>query len=147
MTLDKDEMIQILLQTNKEQERTIEDLRNTIRELRITVANLNETLDEFKRKLFGTSREKTVAFQTEKTEREHSCEALDTTSVKEHTRTRKKKSVRADLYDALPVREIRCPVPQEERVCPDCDSQLQPLGYKFVREELRITPAKVDVVV
>lgn len=144
MILDKDEMIQILLQTNKEQERTIEDLRNTIRELRITVANLNETLDEFKRKLFGTSREKTAASQTEETEREHSCEAFDTTSVKEHTRTRKKKSVRADLYDALPVREIRCPVPQEERVCPDCDSPLQPLGYKFVREELRITPAKVE---
>ena len=47
MPFDKDEMIQILKQTNKEQERTIEDLRNTIRELRITVANLNETLDEF----------------------------------------------------------------------------------------------------
>ena len=53
MPFDKDEMIQILIQANKEQERTIEDLRNTIRELRITVANLNETLDEFKRKFFG----------------------------------------------------------------------------------------------
>lgn len=144
MPFDKDEMIQILIQTNKEQERTIEDLRNTIRELRITVANLNETLDEFKRKLFGTSREKTTVPKNDESKGDDDSEIPGTTSVKEHTRTRKKKSVRADLYEALPVREIRCPVPAKERFCPDCNSPMEPLGYKFVREELRITPAKVE---
>lgn len=144
MPFDKDEMIQILKQANKEQERTIEDLRNTIRELRITVANLNETLDEFKRKLFGTSREKTTVSKEDESESGDDCEMSGTTSVKEHTRTRKKKSVRADLYEALPIRDIRCPVPEDERFCPDCNSPMEHLGYKFVREELRITPAKVE---
>lgn len=65
------------------------------------------------------------------------------TVVKEHTRTRRKKSVRADLYEALPIKEISCDVPPEERICPDCGSPMEHLGYKFVREELRITPAKV----
>ena len=144
MPFDKDEMIQLLIQTNKEQERTIEDLRNTIKELRATVANLNETLDEFKRKLFGTSREKTAADYTEDPENSGVSETLCATPVKGHTRTRKKKSVRADLYEALPIRDIKCPVPENERFCPDCMAAMEHLGYKFIREELRITPAKVE---
>ena len=61
MSLDAEEMIQLLLKTNKEQEQTITDLRATIKDLRSTIANLNETLDELKRKLFGSSSEKTKA--------------------------------------------------------------------------------------
>ena len=144
MPFDKDEMIQILIQTNKEQERTIEDLRNTIRELRITVANLNETLDEFKRKFFGTSREKMKTTEETDSKGSDADEIPAGALVKEHTRTRKKKSVRADLYEALPVRDIKCPLPEKERFCPDCSSPMEHLGYKFVREELRITPAKVE---
>ena len=49
MPLDAEEMIQLLLKTNKEQEQTITDLRATIKDLRSTIANLNETLDELKR--------------------------------------------------------------------------------------------------
>ena len=64
--------------------------------------------------------------------------------VKEHTRTRKKKSVRDDLYALLPIRDIKCDVPESERFCPDCDAPMEHLGYKTVREELRITPAKVE---
>ena len=140
MPLDAEEMIQLLLKTNKEQEQTITDLRATIKDLRSTIANLNETLDELKRKLFGSSSEKTKASQPVE---ETVPEAEPTTNVKEHKRVRKKKSVRADLYEALPVVEVPCDIPEEERICPDCDSKMEHLGYKFVREELRITPAKV----
>ena len=138
--------VMLLLKTNKEQEETIADLRATIRNLQATIANLNETLDEFKRKLFGTSSEKTSVAS--------SCDAEgmapagedtpeEATIIKEHTRTKKKKSVRADLYGALPVKEVYCDVPEAERICPDCDASMEHLGYKYVREELRITPAKV----
>lgn len=144
MPFDKDEMIQLLIKTNQEQEHTIEDLRNTIKELRVTVANLNETLDEFKRKLFGTSSEKSSPDHTEDAENSDDPESLPAVPVKGHTRTRKKKSVRADLYDALPIRDIKCPVPENERFCPDCNAPMEHLGYKFVREELRIKPAKVE---
>ena len=57
MPHDTEDMIQLLLNTNKEQEQTIVDLRATIKELRSTIANLNETIDELKRKIFGTSSE------------------------------------------------------------------------------------------
>ena len=140
MPLDTEDTIQLLLKTNKEQEQTIADLRATIKDLRSTIANLNETLDELKRKIFGTSSEKVRVSDTV----EEMPAEEKVTVVKEHTRTRKKKSVRADLYEALPIKEIPCTVPPEERICPDCGSPMEHLGYKFVREELRITPAKVE---
>ena len=40
MPLDAEEMIQLLLKTNKEQEQTITDLRATIKDLRITPAKV-----------------------------------------------------------------------------------------------------------
>lgn len=59
MPLSTEETIKLLLKTNKEQEETIANLRATIDEMRTTIVNLNETLDELKRKLFGSSRERT----------------------------------------------------------------------------------------
>ena len=44
---------------------TVEELRTMVTDLRCTIANLNETLDEFKRKFFGTSSEKTKKGQSE----------------------------------------------------------------------------------
>ena len=99
MPHDTEDMIQLLLSTNKEQEQTIVDLRATIKELRSTIANLNETIDELKRKIFGTSSEK-----TRRPDQEEGIQEEETvTVVKEHTRTRRKKSVRADLYEARTV--------------------------------------------
>lgn len=146
MSLNTEETIQLLLKTNKEQEETIADLRATIKTLQATIANLNETLDEFKRKFFGTSSEKTSRASSDDAQEAAPAEEQvpeETTNVKEHTRARKKKSVRADLYEALPVKEVHCDVREAERFCPDCDAPMEHLGYKFVREELRITPAKV----
>ena len=45
----------------EEQEKTIEDLRIVIDELRSIKANLEETLEEFKRQIFGVRSEKTSA--------------------------------------------------------------------------------------
>lgn len=123
-----------------EQKDTIESLRSTIQSMEQTIINLNETLDEMKRKLFGTSSEKVQRKQLEPVV---TAEAEQQT-VKEHVRKSKPKSVRADLYNKLPIREVKCDVPQEDRNCPDCDAPMQHMGYTFVREELRIIPAKVE---
>ena len=149
MPVNPEDMIQLLMKTNADQEErlkekdqtlsdlraTVEELRNTVTDLRSTIANLNETLDEFKRKLFGTSSEKvkqerSVDLSAQGTDPE------ETVVVKEHKRTRKKKSVRDDLYALLPIRDIKCDVPESERFCPDCDAPMEHLGYKTVREEL-----------
>ena len=59
------EFIQMLKERLNEKDETIATLQATIETLQITIANLNETLDEFKRKLFGTSSEKSKKKQAE----------------------------------------------------------------------------------
>lgn len=149
MPTDKDELIEYLKKTNEQQalvintlQSTIENLQGNISELQCTVANLNETIDELRRKLFGTSSEKVK--KKEDSEETVSTGEEKVLKVKEHTRTRKPKSVRKDLYESLPVREVKYDVPENERICPDCDAPMEHLGYTFVREELRIIPAKVE---
>ena len=133
----KDLMIQMLSERLNEKDETIAALNETIKDLKETVAGLQETLDEFQRKLFGTSSEKTK--QDDKTE-----EAV-TTTVKSHKRTtRKAKATREDQYGNLPVHKVVVPLPEEDRHCPYCNSPMEYVAEAFVREELRITPAKVE---
>lgn len=125
----------------EEQEATIKELRAVVDELRSVKANLEETLEEFKRQFFGVSSEKTSA---RKNKEASSPEETKKVTVKAHTRERKPKATREDLYANLPVREIICPVPETERFCDWCNAEMVPLKPTFVREELRITPAKVE---
>lgn len=137
------ELIQMLKERLNEKDETIATLQATIETLQITIANLTETLDEFKRKFFGISSEKSKKKQTDEPVCEEASEQESGIPVKEHTRTRKKKAKRDDLYALLPIEEVLCDVPQEERLCPDCGAEMEHMGYTFIREELRITPAKV----
>ncbi len=137
----KGNSIELLHKTIEEKDAQIQELQKTIQELNITVANLNETLEEFRRKFFGTSRERAAgrvpdeeAGQEDQTEK---------STVRSHTR-RKPKAKREELYKNLPVREVRCPMPEDQRLCPDCDTVMETIAWQFVREELRITPAKVE---
>ncbi len=102
MGMEPEELIAVLKKINeqqnsriREQEQTIADLRATIAELRTTVANLNETLDEFRRKFFGKSSEKTAKPESDAEEQETADSVSD---VKAHTRKRKSKSAREELY-------------------------------------------------
>ena len=143
--LDIQKYIRYLEQQTQEQSETIRTLNETIKDLRRTVANLQETMNELNRKLFGKSSEKTCLKLLEE-EQEEEVIAGDSRKiqVKEHTRVRKPKSLRKDLYESLPVRRIDCPVPEGERTCPDCDTPMEHLGWVPAREELRITPVKVE---
>lgn len=58
MPTDKDELIEYLKKINEQQALVIDTLQATVRDLQGTVANLNETIDELRRKLFGTSSER-----------------------------------------------------------------------------------------
>lgn len=125
----------------KEQEKSHKQLQDTIDDLRSVIANLEETISELRRQFFGVRSEKTSQKQEEV---EKSQEETKSVTVKEHTRTRKPKATHDDLYAALPVKEIICPVPENERFCDWCNSAMIPLKPTFVREEIRITPAKVE---
>ena len=107
-------------------------------ELRSLKANLEETLNEFRRQFFGVKSEKTSQKQTPDSQNEKK-----TVTVKAHTRERKPKATRDELYADLPIREIICRVPESQRHCDWCNTEMEFVTSKFVREEIRITPAKV----
>ena len=62
---EKDETIATLQATIENLEATVKILQENAVDLKATIANLTETLDEFKRKFFGTSSEKSKKKQAE----------------------------------------------------------------------------------
>lgn len=133
--------IQMQEERMAEKDATIADLRALVGELQSLKANLEETLEEFRRQFFGV--------RSEKTKKQPRAEAPEEgqppTEVRSHTRApRKKKATREELYAALPVQEVKVPLTEEERRCAYCNAPMQTVGYTEVREELRITPAKVE---
>jgi transposase len=136
----KDQLIQMQNARLEEQAETIKSLRATIKDLTEQIAGLQETVNEFQRKLFGTSSER-----TKKKSSSEDNEEPTTTTVKSHTRTtRKAKSTREDQYGNLPIHKVVIPLAEADQKCPYCNAQMKRVGETFVREELRITPAKVE---
>ncbi len=106
----------------------------------LLIGLMQKTIEEFQRKFFGSSSEKTGR----KNNGEEPVQEVGKVTVKSHTRKRNPKSKREELYKNLPVREVRCPVPGDCRLCPDCDTPMETVAWTYVREELCITPAKVE---
>lgn len=125
-----------------EKDETIAELRKLVDDLQSLKVNLEETLRELRRQLFGTASEK-ISFQKKYLEEAPAVEHT-TIKVKEHTRERKPKAKRDDIYAGLPIREVKIPLTEEERRCEYCNSEMAAMGYTQVREEIRITPAKVE---
>lgn len=122
------------------QEKFISELQVTISTLNQTVANLQETIAELKRAMYGISSESTKVSTKDETV---DPTKTKTVTIKEHTRIRKPKSKREELYKNLPIEKIICPVAEDERNCPWCNTPMVPMNPTFVREEIRIIPAKV----
>lgn len=141
---DENELLKMVIETQasriNEQEATIKELRTMIEELRSLKANLEETLEEFRRQFFGVKSEKTSVSV------DHGPNDIkkQSVTVKSYTREKKPKATRDELYADLPVKEVLCPVPENERYCDWCNAGMVAMKPTFVREELRITPAIVE---
>lgn len=141
---EEKDLLQLVIETQasriKEQEETIKELRIMVDELRSLKANLEETLEEFRRQVFGVKSEKSSTQKQEET----ADVKKESIKVKSHTRERKPKATRDELYANLPIREIICPVSDNERFCDWCNAEMIPMKPTFVREEIRITPAIIE---
>lgn len=158
MQLQK-ETIESLRQLVDSQRLTIEQMAKSHEEqtaqLNQTIANLNETVEYLKKKLFASSSEKTKkdGFPGQM-DLFNEAEADADPSVPEPTleeavggykrKAKKPKDTREEILAGLPVVEVPCSVPDEERNCPYCNAPMVVIGKKVVREELRIIPAKVE---
>ena len=158
MQLQK-ETIESLRQLVNSQRLTIEQMTKSHEEqtaqLNQTIANLNETVEYLKKKLFASSSEKAKkdGFPGQ-IHLFHEAEAAADSSVPEPTleetvggykrKAKKQKATREEILAGLPVIEVPCTVPDEDRNCPYCNAPMEVIGKKVVREELRIIPAKVE---
>ena len=153
------ETIESLRQLVDSQRLTIEQMVKSHEEqtaqLNQTIANLNETVEYLKKKLFTSSSEKTKkdTFPGQM-DLFNEAEATTDPSVPEPTledavggykrQAKKPKATREEILARLPVTEVPCTVADEDRNCPYCNTPMEVIGKKVVREELRIIPAKVE---
>ena len=142
------ETIESLRQLVDSQRRTIEQMAKSHEEqtaqLNQTIANLNETVEYLKKKLFGSSSEKTKkdTFPGQM-DLFNEAEAAADPSVPEpaleeavggyNRKARKPKATREEILAGLPVIEIPCTVPEEDRNCPYCNTPMEVIGRKAVR--------------
>ena len=66
------------------------------------------------------------------------------TVIREHTR--KKKATHEDLFKGLKVEKVIIPLPEEDRACPVCGTQMVLIGEEYVRRELEFIPATCKVI-
>ena len=122
------------------------------KELIQTVANLNETIDYLKRKLYGKSSEKKKSDDDpnqlslfDEAEAEAVPALAEPTAeevIEGYVRKKAGKKSREGIFGDLPIKKVVCRL--DDKTCPLCGTELKKVGDKFVREELVITPAKVE---
>ena len=148
----------------------ITELNKTIQSLQATIEaankreealaqerdNLKEELDLLRKKLFGSSSEKRhpdIPGQLNlfnEAEMEQNPEAATVeelaASLPDPAKKRKSKATNAERFKGVPVIREYLDLPDSEKVCPDCQTELVKIGEEFVRRELIFVPAKLKVV-
>ena len=150
-----------LLDTIKTLNATIESLNSTITDLRASIVDYQhreqidkEKIEYLTKKLFGSSSEKSSSdFPGQMTLPGcfNEAEAIadekaddETVTVKAHSR--KKKSDHTETFKGVPVEKVVIPIPDDQKNCPVCGTQMVKAGEEFQRRELVYIPAKVKVV-
>ncbi len=137
-----------------EKDAYIKHLENTISDLQKQVNNLTEMVLLLRKEKFGASSEKTPKedlpgqlslFNEAEVCADASVPEPITRDVKGYSR-KDRRTKREELIKDLPVREIPCDIPKEDKICYECGTPLKPLGKEIVREELEYIPARLQIV-
>ena len=147
------DMINQLNKTISTQTELIQSLQKTLEADRLEKENLHQQIEYLTKKLFSTSSEKRKnidgqlnLFDEAEQEADPTWEQElpDDITVPEHKR--KARRTHADLFKNVPSCDEIISLPEEERNCPTCGTQMECIGKEFVRHEFRFTPAKGKVV-
>ncbi len=148
----------------------IRELKDVILQLKSVIASLEETIkasnkreellqeqvDYLTKKLFGKSSEKNkvnpdqlsifdfIEELQDLAVAEVEAEEFEEVTVKEHTR--KAKRSLEDRIKGVPVEEVVIPLSDEEKICPDCGTEMVFVGKEYDHEELEYIPAKVKII-
>lgn len=142
--LNMNSLVNNLLKQLEAKDRQMEQLNQTI-------ANLTETINEMKRKIFGISSEKSsnvpgIDGQLSLFDQigiDEPVQTPETTTVAAHEK-KKPRATHDELAKNIPVKTIDLMLEGDDRNCPYCNTPMEDIGSKVVREEIRITPAKVE---
>lgn len=137
------------------QEISAEKLLGLIEEKDRKIAELEQQIQWFlaqirlaKKKQFGVSSEQTNVeqmslFNEAEVTADSASPEPSLTEVKTHYRKRTRLTT-DKLPEDLPVEVIEHELPEDERICPDCNGELHTMGRE-IREELKVIPAKAVI--
>ncbi|WP_394525916.1 IS66 family transposase [Lacrimispora sp. JR3] len=141
--LNTNELINHLLKQLESKDRQMEQLNQTI-------ANLTETIHELKRKIFGISSEKSANVPGidgqlslfDPLGIDEPVQVPETIRVTSHKK--KSRATHEELARYVPITTIDLELEGDALNYPYCNTKMEDIGSKVVREEIRITPAKVE---
>lgn len=137
-----------------EKDAYIKQLENTVETLQEQVAYLTELIKNMQKARFGSSSEKTVREELEdqlslfnEAELEADSKAKEPAKITVAGHVRKNPNTkREELIKDLPVKEVICDMPDDEKYCEQCGTDLKPIGKETVREELEYIPAQLRII-
>ena len=153
-----------LLDTIKSLRSTIESLHGTIEDLRKALAEsqekerlAREEIESMKRRFFGRSSEKHMV-QSEgqldffneveleavkQPEEEFPYEADPELIPEKDGKPRKPRTPRKEMFKGLLVEEEIIDLPEEQKICSECGSEMEVIGQRVVRETLKYDQGRV----
>lgn len=141
----------VLKKQNKYLSEKNEKLQQQNAELNVNYNWLLEQLKLSKKKIYGSSAEKIAEdygqlnlFNEAELERQPLAAEPKLEEIT-YKRKKSKKKTQTEIYGDLPVEEIVYDIPEEEKICEKCGSEMTFMKYE-IRRELKIVPAKVSVV-
>lgn len=147
------EIIESLNQLIKTMQKQHED---EMKRQEIIIANLNETINTLKRRMYGSSSEKSGEEQISgQYDFFNEIEAFDFSDslpepveqeVSGYTKKKRPKTTHAELLKDLPSRDVVYTLSGDDQNCPYCGTKMVELGREVIREEIEIIPAKVQKV-
>ncbi len=141
------------------------ELKDMISQLNITIKTLNDTIarqqsenDElkaqlawFRQKFFGSSSEKhavNIAGQLslfDNFEEEVPVEVIEPEVVESPKKTRRKRPTLQEQFKDLPARQVIVDtLSDEDKICPECGTEMVPIGTEVIRTEVIYTPPKLE---
>ena len=135
----------------KQSEERCAMLESENKELRQKIDRLTEQFLNAQRAQFGQSSEKAEYVMADHMRLFNEAEASEDAKPEEvtvsaHKRTKKPKRTLEELKKTLPKREVILDIPDERLVCAKCGGKLKAIGKKFLRTELVLIPARMELV-
>jgi len=129
-----------------------EQLKNEITMLSAQVKLLTEEMRMMRQRMFGRSSEKKMGDFADgqmsifnEAEQESDATVPEPEFEQVIYKRRKQKGKREMDFAGLPVEQVTHEIPEEERVCPECEGTMHACGHDVLRRELTIIPAQYKV--